>query len=78
MLFRSNDLIVNLNKAFDNYNAVLVEKYSHLIKEYIGRFDAREIYENALRIELSARKDKLDGVQKFIEKIESIFKELSI
>ena len=64
-------LIVRLKTSLDDNDLPLVERQAHLLKEYIERFDAKKAYENALKIELSARKNKADGIRGLIDKIEN-------
>lgn len=69
-------LVFKMKQALNDENTSLLENYSHSIKEYIQRFDVEQIYENALRIELSARKEKIPGIGNYIEKIEKCILEL--
>lgn len=70
------DLVSKMKCALKDENSDLLEKYSHSVKEYIYGFNVDGIYENSLRIELSARKGKFPGIKDYIEKIEKSLAEL--
>jgi CheY-like chemotaxis protein len=68
------DLMSKLKKAMDDNNISLLEKYSHLIKEYSESFGMDEMRQNAFKVELNARKNKLTGIKEYIDNMESLLK----